>query len=57
MSRRHQGTGLGLPLVKSFADLHQATMAIESAPGAGTRVSIVFPPARRPAATRRKGVA
>jgi signal transduction histidine kinase len=57
MSRRHQGTGLGLPLVKSFADLHQATMAIESAPGAGTRISIVFPPARRPAATRRKGVA
>jgi signal transduction histidine kinase len=57
MSRRHQGTGLGLPLVKSFADLHQAKMAIESAPGAGTRVSIVFPPERRPAAPQRKGVA
>ncbi len=57
MSRRHQGTGLGLPLVRSFAELHEATMAIESAPGTGTRVSIVFPPSRRPAATQRKGVA
>ena len=50
LSRRHQGTGLGLPLVKSFAELHQAEMAIESAPGKGTRVSIVFPAERRPAA-------
>jgi signal transduction histidine kinase len=48
MSRRHQGTGLGLPLVRSFAELHQAAMAIESRPGLGTRVSITFPPARRP---------
>jgi len=47
MNRRHQGTGLGLPLVKSFAELHQARFAIASAPGAGTAVSIVFPSARR----------
>ena len=62
MSRRHQGTGLGLPLVKSFAELHQATMSIKSQPGMGTSVSIQFPPERRPAApleraTQRKGVA
>ncbi|MBL8662845.1 MAG: PAS-domain containing protein [Candidatus Odyssella sp.] len=48
MSRRHQGTGLGLPLVRSFAELHQAAMAIDSRPGIGTRVSITFPAARRP---------
>ncbi len=54
MSRRHQGTGLGLPLVKSFAELHQARMAITSQPGMGTRVAIVFPPERRPAQSQER---
>jgi signal transduction histidine kinase len=57
MSRRHQGTGLGLPLVRSFAELHQAAMAIESRPGLGTRVSITFPPARRPPPPRERALA
>ena len=48
MARRHQGTGLGLPLVKSFAELHQARFEIESQPGIGTTVRITFPPSRRP---------
>ncbi|HKX07576.1 MAG TPA: ATP-binding protein [Stellaceae bacterium] len=45
-TRRHDGTGLGLPLVKSLADLHGAHMEIESALGQGTRVRIAFPPER-----------
>ena len=52
MARRHQGTGLGLPLVKSFAELHQARFEIQSQPGIGTTVRITFPPERRPSATR-----
>jgi signal transduction histidine kinase len=43
-SRKHQGTGLGLSLVKAMLDLHGATLSIESAPGVGTTVSILFPP-------------
>ena len=42
-TRRHDGTGLGLPLVKSLAELHGATMEIDSALGQGTTVRIVFP--------------
>jgi signal transduction histidine kinase len=42
-TRRHDGTGLGLPLVKSLAELHGATMEIDSALGRGTTVRIVFP--------------
>jgi signal transduction histidine kinase len=45
-TRRHGGTGLGLPIVKSYADLHGAAFAIESAPGQGTCVRISFPAAR-----------
>jgi len=46
MSRYHEGTGLGLPLVKQFADLHEADLSIESQPGVGTTVQVRFP-ARR----------
>ena len=42
-TRLHDGTGLGLPLVKSLAELHGATMEIDSALGQGTTVRIVFP--------------
>lgn len=38
-----QGTGLGLPLVKSFADLHGGSLEIESTLGQGTSVTLVFP--------------
>ncbi len=44
LSRRHQGSGLGLPLVSSFTAELNATMAIHSIPGEGTRISVVFPP-------------
>jgi signal transduction histidine kinase len=45
-TRRHDGTGLGLPLVKSLAELHGAAFRIESTLGIGTTVSIAFPPER-----------
>jgi len=40
---RAQGTGLGLSLVKAFADLHGGFMAIESAPGEGAAVTVRMP--------------
>jgi len=45
-ARRHQGTGLGLSLVKGFAELHEGSVAIESEVGRGTAVSVRFPEAR-----------
>lgn len=44
LSRRHEGSGLGLPLISAFTEKLNATMTIDSKPGVGTRVSIVFPP-------------
>jgi signal transduction histidine kinase len=45
-SRSHQGTGLGLPLVKAIMELHGGTMELDSQPGTGTEVRVIFPPAR-----------
>ncbi len=42
-TRRYEGTGLGLSLVKGLVALHDGTMSIESAPGEGTRVTISLP--------------
>jgi len=41
--QRAQGTGLGLSLVRSLAELHQGTMAIDSTPGEGTAVTVRLP--------------
>jgi PAS domain S-box-containing protein len=38
LARKHQGTGLGLPLSKTFVELHGGSFAIDTAPGAGTTV-------------------
>jgi two-component system heavy metal sensor histidine kinase CusS len=38
-----QGTGLGLAIVKSIMDLHSGSVAIESASGKGTTVTLKFP--------------
>lgn len=43
LNRRFAGTGLGLSLVRAFMELHGGGISIESAPGMGTAVSIVFP--------------
>ncbi len=45
-SQSQEGTGLGLPLCKMFAELHGGKLAIGSTPGEGTTVRIVFPASR-----------
>jgi PAS domain S-box-containing protein len=42
-TRDHEGTGLGLPLVKSMAQMHGAEFHLESTPGSGTTATILFP--------------
>jgi PAS domain S-box-containing protein len=49
LNRRHMGTGLGLPLSKSLAELHGGALRIESAPGKGTSVTVRLP-RKQPAA-------
>lgn len=46
MTRETGGTGLGLPLTVKLVELHGGTLAIDSAPGNGTAVTLNFP--RRP---------
>jgi cell cycle sensor histidine kinase DivJ len=41
--RRTQGTGLGLSLVRSFAELHGGEMSLESALGEGATVTVRLP--------------
>ncbi|MBO0662407.1 HAMP domain-containing histidine kinase [Jiella sp. MQZ9-1] len=43
VSRRYEGTGLGLSLVKGLAELHGGRMTVESQPGIGTMVTIALP--------------
>ncbi|HEX6103398.1 MAG TPA: HAMP domain-containing sensor histidine kinase [Alphaproteobacteria bacterium] len=43
MTRRHEGTGLGLSLVKALIELHGGSLAIESRPGRGATVRLRFP--------------
>jgi cell cycle sensor histidine kinase DivJ len=42
-SRSHDGTGLGLSVVRGLVGLHQGEIAIESAPGEGTTVTVSLP--------------
>jgi signal transduction histidine kinase len=45
-SRAHDGTGLGLPLVKAIMELHGGHLQLCSEVGVGTQVSVTFPPSR-----------
>ncbi|MGE5548507.1 MAG: PAS domain S-box protein [Solirubrobacterales bacterium] len=45
-TRRHQGSGLGLPLAVSLVEAHGGTLVIDTAPGQGTAVTVTFPPER-----------
>ena len=42
-TRRYEGTGLGLPLAKTFIELHSGRLEIESEPNRGTTVRIWLP--------------
>ena len=46
MTRKFEGTGLGLPLVRTMIQQHDGELRIESELGVGTTVSIVFPAER-----------
>ncbi len=43
LSRKYGGTGLGLPVVRAMVGAHGGQLTMESAPGAGTLVTLVFP--------------
>ncbi len=42
-STRSGGSGLGLPTVRRIIEAHGGTIACESAPGRGTRFTILLP--------------
>jgi len=46
MTRDQEGTGLGLPLCKSFMELHGGTLLLESELDHGTTVILTFPAER-----------
>jgi signal transduction histidine kinase len=46
LAREHQGTGLGLPLVKAMVELHGGRLELDSAEGRGSTVALCFPPRR-----------
>ncbi|HLI11270.1 MAG TPA: MHYT domain-containing protein [Alphaproteobacteria bacterium] len=43
LSRRYEGTGLGLPLARRLMELHGGRLELESELGHGTTVTIAFP--------------
>jgi PAS domain S-box-containing protein len=42
-TRAHQGTGLGLPMVKALAEQHGGSLRIDTALGKGTKVTVWLP--------------
>jgi PAS domain S-box-containing protein len=45
-TRDHEGLGLGLSIVKHLVDAHQAELQLESVPGHGTTISVIWPAER-----------
>jgi signal transduction histidine kinase len=46
LNREFEGTGLGLPLSKALAELHGASLDLQSERGVGTTVTVRFPAER-----------
>ena len=46
ISRKHVGTGLGLPLAKHLVELHGGVLVFESKVNFGTSVRVILPPER-----------
>ena len=46
LARKHQGTGLGLPITRSLVRLHGGDIAIASTPKMGTTITAHFPASR-----------
>ncbi len=42
-NRKYEGTGLGLPIVKSLIELHGGSLEVRSQPGIGTSATLRFP--------------
>ena len=47
LARKHEGTGLGLALVRRLVELHGGAVGVQSKPGEGTRFTVTLP-LRRP---------
>jgi PAS domain S-box-containing protein len=45
-TRRHEGTGLGLPLARRLAELHGGALHVSSEKGRGTTVTVTLPASR-----------
>ena len=45
-NKRHEGTGLGLPIAYALTRMHGGELRIESEKGRGTRVTINLPTVR-----------
>jgi two-component system, cell cycle sensor histidine kinase PleC len=52
-NKRHEGTGLGLPIAYALARLHGGDLKIESQKSVGTRVTVTLPTLKSPAAQPR----
>jgi two-component system cell cycle sensor histidine kinase PleC len=46
LDRRHNGTGLGLPLARELAELHGGSLNVASEKGHGTTVTVALPATR-----------
>ena len=45
-NKRHEGTGLGLPIAYALSRMHGGDLRIDAQKGAGTRVTVILPVAR-----------
>jgi PAS domain S-box-containing protein len=54
LARRHEGSGLGLPLARKLAELHGGSLTLKSETGRGTTATVILPPSRVLSAGRRR---